>query len=73
MDKENFNYNDFIEDAMIYLIKNVLSEVEKNGLTAKSHFYISFLTRYSGVKLSENVKEKYPEQITIVLEKKFKI
>ena len=35
------------------------------------HFYISFKTRYPGVLISERLAEKFPEEITVVLQHQF--
>ena len=45
--------------------------IREDGLPGAHHFYITFLTRYPGVEIEASLAEKYPEEITIVLEHQF--
>lgn len=45
--------------------------IREDGLPGTHHFYITFLTRYPGVEIDDSLAEKYPEEITIVLEHQF--
>ncbi len=71
MDDDFINYGHLIDDAMHIIVKKALQKVIKEGLPGKHHFFISFATNYPGVKISENLKKKYPEEITIVLQHQF--
>jgi uncharacterized protein len=53
------------------VVRKVLSEAGKDGLTGDHHFYISFRTEYPGVRLSNRLREKYPQEMTIVLQHQF--
>lgn len=71
-DKEDFiNYGDLIDDAMHVIVKRALEIVVSEGLPADHHFFISFLTHYPGVQISDLLKNKYPEEMTIVLQYQF--
>ena len=52
-------------------MKEVLEEVSVSGLPGEHHFYISFYTEASGVVLASWLREKYPEEMTIVLQNWF--
>lgn len=52
-------------------VRNILKIVEREGLKDNHHFFISFVTKAEGVKLSERVRKKYPAEITIVLQHQF--
>ena len=41
------------------------------GLPGEHHFYISFDTTMPGVQLSRRLREKYPEEMTVVLQHRF--
>jgi len=42
-----------------------------NGLPGEHHFYISFLTQAPGVAIPEELRSRYPEDMTIVLQNQF--
>jgi len=65
------DYVQLTQDAMRSIVRTVLSRTAKAGLPGEHHFYISFDTRARGVTLSRRLKEKYPEEMTIVLQHRF--
>jgi hypothetical protein len=46
----------------------VLAEVARTGLPGNHHFFITFLTGAPGVRISSRLRERYPEQMTIVIQ-----
>lgn len=52
-------------------MRKVLTEVASTGLPGSHHFFITFMTHAPGVKVSTRLLEKYPEQMTIVLQYQF--
>jgi hypothetical protein len=60
-----------VQQAMRGLVSKVLHRVAKSGLPGEHHFYISFDTRAPGVGLSPRLMEKYPSEMTIVLQNQF--
>lgn len=71
MSEEFIDYGQLIDDAMHIIVQKALQRVEKEGLPGSHHFFISFLTEFPGVQLSEKLREKYPEEMTIVLQYQF--
>jgi len=65
------DYEALAQDAMRGVVRNVLTQVAKSGLPGDHHFYVSFDTSQPGVSLSKRLKEKYPEEMTIVLQHRF--
>lgn len=59
------------QEALRGLVRSVLSDVAKNGLPGEHHFYISYDVRSPGVALSKRLREKYPAEMTIVLQHRF--
>ena len=65
------DYDALQQEAMRGLVRAVLTETAKSGLPGEHHFYVSFNTRAPGVTLSRRLKEKYPREMTIVLQHRF--
>ncbi|WP_375608248.1 MULTISPECIES: SspB family protein [unclassified Bartonella] len=72
MVKDQIRYDILVQDALRGVIRKVLSEVSKAGLPGNHHFFITFLTNSPGVKISSRLKNRYPEQMTIVLQHQFR-
>lgn len=62
------DYGNLMHDAMRGLIRKVLDDVAENGLPGAHHFFITFDTRHPGVKLADWLAERYPKDMTIVLQ-----
>jgi hypothetical protein len=54
--------------AMRTLIFDVLKDVEQSGLPGEHHFFITFDTTVEGVEISEWLRQRYPEEMTIVIQ-----
>ncbi|MCC6271170.1 MAG: hypothetical protein IT190_07825 [Microbacteriaceae bacterium] len=65
------DYEVLVKDAMRGVLKTILQRVAKTGLPGEHHFYISFNTRAPGVVLSKRLKERYPDEMTVVLQHRF--
>lgn len=65
------DYETLAQDAMRGIVRTVLVQAAKTGLPGDHHFYISFDTAASGVVLSKRLKDKYPSEMTIVLQHRF--
>ncbi len=64
-------YDELVQDALRGVVRDLLRQVEKDGLPGQHHFYIAFSTRYPGVVMPEDLKARYPEDMTIVLQHRF--
>ena len=62
------DYGNLMHEAMRGLIRRVLADVAANGLPGAHHFFITFDTRHPGVKLVGWLAERYPNDMTIVLQ-----
>jgi hypothetical protein len=65
------DYEALAQDAMRGVVRTVLTQAAKQGLPGDHHFYVSFDTSASGVVLSKRLKDKYPAEMTIVLQHRF--
>jgi hypothetical protein len=64
-------YDLLAQDALRGVVKKVLTDIAARGLPGDHHFFISFHTRADGVKISDRLREKYPDELTIVLQHQF--
>ena len=65
---KTIDYGTLMHKAMRTLIFDVLKDVEKNGLPGEHHFFITFDTTVEGVEISEWLRKRYPEEMTIVIQ-----
>lgn len=66
-----FEYSLRTQNALRNVVRDVLAETAQKGLPSGHHFYISFSTTCHGVIISDRLREKHPEEITIVLQNQF--
>jgi uncharacterized protein len=72
MGQDHIRYDILAQDALRGVIRKVLSEVAATSrLPGDHHFFITFLTGAPGVRISQHLKSKYPEQMTIVVQHQF--
>lgn len=69
--KDLIRYDLLVQEALKGVVRRVLTEAGRDGLQGDHHFYISFRTDYPGVRLSQRMREKYPDEMTIVLQHQF--
>lgn len=69
--EEGFRYDKMVEKALRGVVQQALNEVIKDGLTDDHHFYITFFTEHPGVKIPSYLKDRYPGEMTIVLQHQF--
>ena len=68
---DEIDYQELLDQALRGVVRSALRIVEENGLPGKHHIYVSFLTQYPGVIMANHLLEKYPQEITIVLQNQF--
>ncbi|MGY2053193.1 SspB family protein [Methylobacterium sp. JK268] len=64
-------YDLLVQDALRSVVRKVLGDAARDGLAGEHHFYVSFRTDYPGVRISQRLREKYPQDMTIVLQHQF--
>jgi hypothetical protein len=69
--ERDIDYEGLVQDAMRGVVRAVLTRVAKSGLPGEHHFYIAFKTDSPGVGLSDRLRQKYPEEMTVVLQHRF--
>lgn len=66
-------YDEIVQEALRQVVGRVLSEVETSGghLPGGHHFYITFQTRVPGVSIPKHLSERFPDEMTIVIQHRF--
>ncbi|MFV0292333.1 MAG: SspB family protein [Paracoccus sp. (in: a-proteobacteria)] len=62
------DYGGMMHRAMQGLIADVLQEVTEKGLPGEHHFFITFDTREDGVEIADWLRDRYPSEMTIVIQ-----
>jgi hypothetical protein len=65
---QDIDYGNLMHTAMRGLIKTVLTGVSETGLPGAHHFFITFDTREDGVDIADWLRDRYPEEMTIVMQ-----
>lgn len=68
MADDHIRYDILTQEALRGVMRKVLGEVARTGLPGNHHFFITFITGAPGVRISTRLRERYPEQMTIVLQ-----
>lgn len=65
-------YDEIVQDALRAVVGRVLEGISSNvDLPGAHHFYITFKTQASGVTIPRHLVERFPDEMTIVLQNKF--
>jgi uncharacterized protein len=64
-------YDEIVQDALRAVVGRVLGQVEKDGLPGNHHFYITFKTQAPGVDIPRHLIERYPDEMTIVIQNRY--
>jgi len=71
MAQDHIRYDILTQEALRCVVRKVLAEVARTGLPGEHHFFISFITRAPGVRISQRLLDQYPADMTIVLQNQF--
>jgi hypothetical protein len=65
-------YDEIVQEALRAVVGRVLGEVETTGrLPGDHHFYITFKTAAAGVEIPRHLSERFPDEMTIVIQNRF--
>ncbi len=65
------NYDKLMEKALKHVVVEALKIAADEGLPGEHHFYITFKTNHPNARLSAQLLNQYPEEMTIVLQHQF--
>jgi len=71
MPTDHIRYDLLVQEALRSVVRKVLSDAARNGLPGEHHFYISFKTHAPGVMIPAVMRQKYPDEMTIILQHEF--
>jgi len=66
-------YDEIVQEALRAVVGRVLREIERGGgtLPGVHHFYITFKTHAPGVSIPDHLRQRFQDEMTIVLQNKF--
>jgi uncharacterized protein len=71
MPEDLMRYDQLAQNALRGVVRDALRKVEKSGLPGDHHFYIAFNTKFPGVNIGARLAERYPREMTVVLQHQF--
>jgi len=71
MSEEGLRYDVMVESALRGVVRDALEVAAVSGLPGDHHFYITFRTGSPGVQLADYLRERYPSEMTIVIQHQF--
>jgi uncharacterized protein len=71
MAKDYIGYENLVDQALRQVVRNALARVQKQGLIGSHHFYVTFKTHDKRVELPDFLRERYPDEMTIVLQNQY--
>jgi hypothetical protein len=71
MAEDLMRYDLLVQEALRRVVRLALLRVARTGLPGDHHFFIAINNKHEGVKLSERLRQKYPNEMTVVLQHQF--
>ena len=72
MSEDDIDYDGLVQGALLGVVRQILDTIAcQGGLPGEHHFYIGFRTRDDGVVLPAAMRERYPDEMTIVLQHRY--
>jgi hypothetical protein len=71
MATDHIRYDVLARDALRGVLRKVLTDAAAHGLPGEHHFFITFVSKADGVRLSPRLLAQYPEEMTIILQHQF--
>jgi hypothetical protein len=64
-------YDLLVQEALRGVVKTVLDNVARDGLPGGHHCFITFRTNAPGVRLSNTLRQRFPQEMTVALQHQF--
>jgi hypothetical protein len=71
MSEQVYKYDMMVQEALLGVVRKSLRQAATHGLPGNHHFYITFKTRHPEVDIPPYLKEKYSDEMTIVIQYQF--
>jgi hypothetical protein len=69
--EDRLDYQGILKEALRDAVRRVLARVAEHGLPGEHYFYIAFRTDHPGVEAPSFLRERYPDEMTVVLQHQF--
>ena len=66
-----FDYPALLRQSLLGVVRGLIERVAQDGFPGDHHFLLTFGTSEPGVVMSARLKNRFPEEITIVLQHQF--
>lgn len=70
-DPDRLDYPRIVQEAFRDVVRRILAQVAEHGLPGEHHFYIGFRTGHPGVEMPRDLRQLYPEEMTVVMQNQF--
>ena len=64
----SIEYQRWVQEALVQVVRRALDLVVEQGLPGEHHYYVTFASTSPGVMLAKALLERYPEEMTVVLQ-----
>ena len=71
MSIDYIRYDLLVQDALRSVVRKVVSEAARSGLPGDHHFNIAFKTQAPGVVIPPAMRQRYPDEMAIILQHEF--
>ena len=71
MPNDLIRYDLLVQDALRSVVRKVLGDAARHGLPGDHHFNIAFKTQAPGVVIPSAVRQRYPDEMSIILQHEF--
>ena len=65
------HYELMVQDALRGVVRDALKDTAENGLPGAHHFYLALDVNHSGVSVPDFLREKFPDELTVVIQHQF--
>ena len=71
MATDHIRYDVLVSEALRGVLRRVLADAAEHGLPGDHHFSITFYSEAEGVTLPQRLLERFPQEMTIILQHQF--
>lgn len=71
MADDPLDYHALVQRALRGVLREALEVAASEGLPGEHHFYLSFRTRDPGVIVPASLRDRFPDEVTIVLQHQY--
>lgn len=71
MPTDYIRYDLLVQDALRSVVRKVMTEAARSGLPGDHHFNIAFKTHAPGVVIPPAMRQRYPDEMAIILQHEF--